>query len=204
MVSTIDRLEKFSDIDIVLVDNESTYEPTVQYLSSTQHQVIYARENIGHLSPWRLGLVPKNSRFAVTDPDVRVADDCPDDLFIVLNKVLDKWPNLLKAGVGLRIDNLPNHYFDKNHVIQHESQFWVDRLGEIDGTTVFSSAIDTTLALYSRVENHSIWPAARLDYPYVAEHLAWYVDSNNLTEDEIYYRANCNKEIASWRYGVEH
>lgn len=197
---TVQRLEQAEGIDIVLVDNQTTYEPTVEYLKDSPHQVIYLGGNYGHRSPWDRGLVPTDSYFAVTDPDVRLVDECPSDWPSFMVEVLQMNPAALKAGVALRIDNLPDHYDFKSSVIQWESQFWQPIVGVHRGAQIYNAAVDTTLAMYAPGRHFSIGPALRTGWPYVGEHLAWYVNSSALTEDELYYRVHANRQVASWPY----
>lgn len=64
----------------------------------------------------------------------------------------------------------------------------------------FSLRIDTTFALYRpRVglsRSRSV-EAYRTAYPYQAEHLPWYNDSSNLSEEEQYYISHCT-HITEW------
>ena len=199
---TVQALEKSEGIDIVLVDNQTTYEPTVEYLKSSSHKVIYLNGNYGHHSPWSCGLVPNDSHFVVTDPDVKLMDECPNDWVFYMREVLDMYPNILKVGISLRIDNLPDHYHFKQDVITHETQFWQRPIREHRNATIYDAPVDTTLALYSPGRVFNIDPALRTGWPYSAEHLAWYVNSASLTEDEIYYRTHANRHVASWPYST--
>lgn len=204
---TVSAIEKAQGIDLVLVDNDSTYEPTVEYLRQSPHQVVFTGSNHGHHSPWVLGLLPEHGPFGLTDPDVCPVEECPTDWPEKMLGVLERHPSLIKSGFSLRIDNIPDHYQYKQDVLTHETQFWVGALLEEweDGTKVHHSAVDTTMAFYrNRNTGWDIWPAARLGWPYTAEHLAWYVDSSNLLEDEVYYRQHCDKNVASWKYNEEH
>lgn len=203
--ATVSQLEKGEGIDLVLVDNQSTYEPTVEWLKASPHKVIYLAENVGHHSPWAAGLVPTNSFYAVTDPDVKLVDECPTDWPAVMVDLLQRFPDQNKVGVSLRLDNLPDHYFLKNGVIEWENQFWSPVQSYIkNDVPVYAAAIDTTLAMYKGNSSPAIVPALRTGWPYTAEHLAWYVNSAELTEDEIYYRTHAHRGVASWKYSEEY
>ena len=196
---TVSSLEKAEGIDIVLVDNQSTYEPTVEYLKASPHQVHYMNSNLHHRAPWASGLVPSNSYYGVTDPDIRLVDECPSSWPSFMVEILAANPSLNKVGVSLRIDNIPDSYFLKKNVVDHEAQFWVNLAAIYRGVQIFDSPVDTTLAIYNKVSQFSL-SAYRTGWPYAAEHLAWYVDSENLTEDELYYRNHADRAIASWQY----
>lgn len=196
---TVSSLEKAEGIDIVLIDNQSTYEPTVEYLKNSPHQVHYLNQNLYHNSPWTSGLVPKDSYYGVTDPDIRVVDECPSSWPSFMIEILSTRPSLPKVGFSLRIDNIPDHYAFKQNVLLHEGQFWLQSLGLQRNVEIYNSPVDTTLAIYNKNSTYSL-AAVRTGWPYTAEHLAWYVDSNNLTEDELYYRNHANRHVASWPY----
>jgi hypothetical protein len=211
--ATVEQLEKAVGIDIVLVDNQSTYEPTVEWLKGSSHKVVFLNANVGHHSPWQAGLVPSNSFYGVTDPDIRLVKECPADWPAFLVDVLETFPDRVKAGVSLKLSNIPDKYFLKSVVVQHESQFYNRVLGSCKNVPIYDAGVDTTLAIYRKKDltpddlkdlNRFVWPSVRAGWPYTAEHLAWYVDSNNLSEEEIFYRSNADKVVASWAYSKEY
>jgi hypothetical protein len=200
---TVAALELAEGIDIVLVDNASTYPPLREYLRSSPHQLIQTGENAGHHAPWDRDLVPRHSPFGVTDPDVVPIPECPPDWPAFMLDIARTY-ELNKVGFGLKIDDLPESYAFRQQVINHETQFWRTELTVRNGVQVFSAALDTTLAIYPHRTSWDIWPAARTGFPYVAQHLAWYIDSSRLTDDELYYRQHCDKHVASWPYSEDH
>ena len=201
---TIESLERAEGIDIILLDNASTYEPTTEYLKSSPHEVRYVNDNLGHHSPWTTGAVTTGDFFGVTDPDIVVHADCPANWPAFFVRQLQEHPQFLKCGMSLKIDDIPSSYFLHDGVVAHESQFWRTVHTVSNGIPIFNAPLDTTLAIYRPGASFNIDPALRVGYPYTAHHLAWYVDSNNLTEDEIYYREHANKSVASWRYSEVH
>ena len=40
--------------------------------------------------------------------------------------------------------------------------------------------------------------AIRTDFPYIARHLDWYIDSEHLTDEQAYYRLHARPGITSW------
>ena len=55
-----------------------------------------------------------------------------------------KYPAKEKAGVALKIDDLPDHYSHKQEAINNEKIFWEKQLEK----DVYDAPVDTTLALY--------------------------------------------------------
>ena len=106
-----------------------------------------------------------------------------DDFISKFIDVLNHFPMAQKAGFGIRIDDLPDHFKNKAMVIAHESQFWAKPVAE----DVYEAQIDTTFALYrpfckGKADRNQ--KTYRTGGKYVIQHLPWYVDSSNLSEEE--------------------
>ena len=137
-----------------------------------------------------------NIYYIYTDSDVIPSDYCPKDFIDYFFKELKKHPFARKIGFSLRIDNIPDSYIHKEEVINLEKQYY---LKPAEGG-LYRAPIDTTFALYRpRVglsRSRSV-EAYRTAYPYQAEHLPWYNDSSNLSEEEQYYISHCT-HITEW------
>jgi hypothetical protein len=175
----IDFLAKEPRVEIIIVDNRSTYPPLLEYLNETPHQVVRMSENFGYKVIWEQNLLQDvNSRYIISDADL-ILNHIPDDWFDLLNKGLDKYPDVAKAGFSLDISNLPSD----SPVVQHESQFWRYRLD----SQFFSALIDTTFALYRENIKAHTYSAIRSDKPYTAIHEPWHKTPTTLTEEDRYY-----------------
>lgn len=186
--------------DVTLIDNNSSYEPLLDFYTSTNHNVLRLDENLGHKAAWLADALPKDERFILTDPDVVPADGCPNDFIEIMNEVLDIVPIIDKVGFGLKIDDLPEYYKLKYDVITWEQQFWARPCGEIRNVQIFDAPVDTTFALYRENAQYATFPAARLGEPYMARHLPWYSNSTNPTEEEVFYKEHSSDAFASWSY----
>lgn len=136
-------------------------------------------------------------RYAVTDPDVIPAQDCPADWPARLCGLLDAWPDQTKAGLGLRTDDIPACYARRDLVTEWEAQFWRQPAG--DGA--YRAEIDTTLALYrplGEVPGFTTQTALRTGPPYLARHLAWYENPDNLTPELAWYHEHAEPGISFW------
>lgn len=186
----VEGLERFGFENLTILDNASTYEPLLDYLTGSPHNIVRLDRNYGHLALWHSGRfddVIQRERFILTDNDVVPASDCPVDIAGHLEQVLDRYPRHTKAGLSLRIDDLPNHYAFKQQVIAWESPFWATQLD--DGN--YEGAVDTTFALYRpgiHCSEERWWRSIRTAPPYSALHLPWYQDTSQLTEEDIYYQ----------------
>lgn len=181
--------------NINVIDNQSSYSPLLEYYSKTpQLRVAVQSANIGPRGFWEVTRQHENIKtpFIYTDCDVVPADICPNNVVEVMFELLQKQEPGRKVGVGLRIDNLPNHFSKKDLVIKWESGFWTpDRKEQINNEygdgRAFNANVDTTFAMYHPQQEFT-YTALRTDAPYIFEHVPWYADDSNPTEEDIYYR----------------
>lgn len=190
-------LERLAFERVYLIDNDSTYEPLLQFYEETWCNVIKLEDNFGHIAAWSAGLIESicpDQHFVVTDPDIIPVEECPDNAVDYFMELLCKEPSITKVGFGLKIDDLPDSFRFKEQVVQYEKRFW-DKQSYPDYN---HAPIDTTFALYKPGSTPDISFCIRTCYPYVARHMPWYIDSANLTEEEIYYRHRASDSITSW------
>lgn len=194
----VNWLESKNMTNIFIVDNGSTYEPLLKYYDSSPYQILPMGSSAIHSVVWDRCIacfIAKDKHYVVTDSDIVPDQKCPDDVVEFLTSRLHKYPDYIKIGLGLRIDDLPDSYALKSDVAKWESQFWEKPLEE----NVYIASTDTTFAMYQPgVYHYSIDPSLRAGFPYVARHLPWYVDSNNISSEEKYYREHAKKSITSW------
>ena len=57
---------------------------------------------------------------------------------------------------------------------------------------VYFGGVDTTFALYRNYRHYNVHISARTTGKYMARHLPWYYDYQNLPEDERYYAEHAN------------
>lgn len=195
----IERLEKAGCRNIHIIDNASTYPPLLEYYKTTPHTVHRLEANLGFKALWKSGLNKTLCRdyFVYTDSDVVPVDECPDNFMQVFLEVLKSKRLARKVGFSLRIDNLPDHYTLKEKVIAHESRFYErpDATGRM-----YRAPIDTTFAMYRPrigLSRSFSAEAYRMAFPYQAEHLPWYNDLDNLSEEEQYY-IDHTTQVTEW------
>jgi hypothetical protein len=192
---------------IAVIDNASTYPPLLAFYDSPAMegiQLLRAGANLGPEAFWCLDLHFRQlGRHIVTDPDVVPDPQCPLDLVRKMHEVTDRSrfaPTGAKVGPAIRIDNIPSHFAQRDHMRTCEADYWVRRYPEGD---CWNAAIDTTFALYD--VGWTRWPLVesggvqhvRLDFPYVVRHLPWYEDSANPSAEAIYYRAHVENGYSS-------
>lgn len=182
--------------NIVILDVQSTYPPLLEYYSTLPYKRIRIDHNAGHGALVTTGVVRQfnHDYYAYTDCDVIPVEECPNDFMERHYNILQKYPQCTKVGFGLKIDDIPDHYHKKEEMIGWEKQFWNIQLEP----GVFAAPIDTTYAL-CRPGRSDIWAhSGRTGEPYIARHSTWYLDPNNLPEDELYYAQHINPGSTNW------
>lgn len=185
-------------VDIIVLDNQSDYEPLLDMYPKLGVNVVYLPENFGHtaLHHWGGHMGFKNRFFIYTDSDVIPKEDCPGDLvdYLVFQKM--NKPEHNKIGASIEIDDIPNGYPFKSEVLEWESKYWKERRGEF-----YFADVDTTFAAYDRENEsakfHSVSNCLRSDRPYTVRHMPWYLTS--LDEEEIHYIKSANARFQDGR-----
>jgi hypothetical protein len=194
-VQLIEFLEYCGFRKIIIIDNNSTYPPLLEFYKSCNHKVLRFQDNYGHLSLWKSGIYKKYmwNYFVYTDSDVLPIEECPKDFINHFRKILDHYYKLDKIGFGIKIDDLPEKFKFKDKIINYEKEYWKNEIS----ANIFEASIDTTFALYKPFSNlkkgqiHTL-KAFRTGYPFLIRHLPWYVDLENLSDEEKYYMLTCN------------
>jgi hypothetical protein len=131
--------------------------------------------------------------FIYSDPDIIPIAECPVDVASRLFTLLGHYSNMSKAGLGIKVDDLPEAYRHRDTVLRWEEQFWREPL---EGNC-FNARVDTTFALY----RPGAWPVidgVRSSYPYLGRHMPWYEDSTNPSEESRYYAKHAVQHLTSW------
>ncbi len=190
--------ESGAELDIHIVDHGTTWEEALPFLNGSRYPVHF-RGDQPPRSLWEwtgLAEIVGDRPYLVTDPDVILDPDCPDDW---LSQLADHLTHgaLVKAGLGLRLDDLPPTPLAAK-AREWEQYFWAERAPE----QAWRAPVDTTLALYpplSRQSGFALSPAVRLDAPYLLRHLPWYGDLDPGETD--YYRAHALPGTSHWING---
>jgi hypothetical protein len=113
------------------------------------------------------------------------------DLLEVMHRLMLQFPDKQKIGIGLRVDDLPDHFPLKASVVKWETSLIGKRLDSL----AVEAPVDTTFALYKKDRWHlenSVGFSMRTAAPYMARHLPWYVDHDHLDEEEKYYMTSAS------------
>jgi hypothetical protein len=137
-----------------------------------------------------------NERFVLTDPDVTPEIQTRKWLLIqALHKILDKYRTIDKVGCALRIDDLPDHFPQKEKVIGWERRFWQNRIEDHDAPYpyhMYHADVATTFCLvrrYDALNKAGNGRAMRFAGYAMARHLPWYENPYDLSDDVRHYYA---------------
>lgn len=198
LLQLINWLEKNGYSNIFIIDNDSTYPKLLEYYSVTKYKVFRLNENVGNYSLWKTDIYKQfiNDYYIYTDPDILPVDECPGNAVEYFLEILNKYPRIEKAGFGLKTDDLPDCFADKQKVLDWERKFW-EMPVEKD---LYDAEIDTTFALYRPFTNMGIWvpKSYRTGGKYLARHLPWYENTLNPLEEDAYYKSHIRSGISHW------
>lgn len=199
-LTTLKALCEYADLlpgtNVKIIDNGSTYPPLLDWYRHCKRNVVMLGENVGHLAPWRTGIVRQDREpyYVVSDSDLDMSM-VPLDVLDVLRSALERFPTRVKVGVGLEIADLPATRLVKT-VKAEQERYWRHRVKGKPGVAepFFMAPVETTFALYRHGQRAASGPALRTDRPYVARHVPWYGVPGQLSEEELYYLQSAKRE----------
>jgi hypothetical protein len=182
-------LSKNENVDVYIIDNNSTYQPLLDWYATCPYKIIHMDKNYGHTVFWNKKLYDiyvKEGYYILSDPDLDLSEIPEDWLDVLLNGLAKYQYN--KIGFSLKTSDLPESVF-RNQIIDWESQFCTPKAKYLDD--LYTEAhIDTTFALH-RTDEHALYSSVRVNHPYTAKHVPWYyTDFQVLPEDEKFYFKN--------------
>lgn len=157
----------------IVVDNASTYEPLLEWLESRPCRVLFRSKNTGPRAAWEtlecLDLM-KAGPFVVTDSDLDLSGIDFSAALADMQAALDRWPEIVKAGLSIRIDDLPETKLAEA-AIGVEREYWRKPTKDPDG---FRAPVDTTFAMYRKGAGWAGYdPAWRTVHS--CRHMPWYL-----------------------------
>ncbi len=191
---------RFAGARPIIVDNDSTYPPLLEWYKSQPCEIVFLGDNCGPRAPWQVLSKQQDFSFefyVVTDSDLDLSR-VPDNVIDLLLAGMQRYPWAVKCGLSLEINDIPEGLPRKQQVLNWESKFWTERVDD----QFWKADIDTTFAMYrtSPPWDGAYGPSLRADRPYVARHTPWYVTSPD--EEEIYYLEHLDPAGATWSVDV--
>ncbi len=187
---------------IYIIDNNSQYQPLLDFLERIRYhpsnlvEVISLKTNNGPRGAWSYAWSRETEYYIVSDCDLDISE-CPSNTLKQLYLTLQNYPDIIKTGLSLRIDDLPESEVLLKTVIAGEKTHWEKKVDDIG----FEAPIDTTFHMCRPGLNFVYEPAIRLKPPYSARHLPWYIQLGDISEEELVYfklLPNTHKKGLSW------
>lgn len=169
--------------NITIIDNKSTYQPLIDWYDTNPCRVVRLKVNMQSYALWdcgELARVRDEPWVVYTDSDIELNPMSGWFLIDGLIQKAEKY-NQTKAGLALKIDDLPDNVFTE-HIRNSESKFWINKLEE----DVYDAHVDTTFCIVKPTRTIQ-YNAIRVAGDLTAKHIPWYTDFDNLTEEEKYY-----------------
>lgn len=171
----VECIRTYTDLkEIVILDNQSTWEPLLAWYKTGPCRVVNLAQNFGHKAPWT-PIANSNiltDHYVVTDPDLDLSG-VPRNVLSHLAALLRDFPEQGKIGLSLEVKDLTPDlpYFPV--VSRWEPSYWEAPLVD---DVIRLAPVDTTFAMYSKsLMNGYRICGARTERPYTARHLPWYV-----------------------------
>jgi glycosyltransferase involved in cell wall biosynthesis len=195
---SLDAYSKFSTPhEIVIINNDTDDPSALEYLNSLPYK-IYNFPKIFNVDQLEYNIAAGVKKYyennfapyyAVSDCDI-CFEGVPDntlDRYIELYHALSGRFNI---GPALMIDQIPNCYPLKNKaVIDSAFDLLPRNQKNWNGIQYNEVQIDTTFCLFSATNTtfKRLSNTVRVNKPYAAHHLDWYIDIQNPLEDQIKY-----------------
>ena len=179
VANTVAQLRALGIVDIIVIDNASTWDETRAYLDTLQAlgcKLIRNDQNLGHLCwarPEVFNSLP--DKFCVTDPDLQFNQNLPPDFLDVMARLADRY---MASKVGFALDlsdadqmfQYPDYHLGQS-IVDWEGQFWRQRIPGED-LEVYLAEVDTTFHVFNK---HGLARRQlRVAGDYTAKHLPWY------------------------------
>jgi hypothetical protein len=175
------------DNPVYVLDNNSNYQPLLDYYELNPDNVNIVRHEINHAVGNLKAFLEVNhfDYYVVSDADISICPNTPPNFLAIFKHCIEQY-GYNHVGFCLKIDDLPPHVQTKKEIIFNEQGFWSTPVSiEFEGNKYlgYKAPIDTTFAMYKGGEEgwEKPMPAHKwsnslriLD----AYHLTWYLHPN--------------------------
>jgi hypothetical protein len=185
----VERIKEYDGVgEIIIVDNDSTYPPLLEWYATNPCRIERLNDNLGMGAPWVSEVVKQlnGAPYVLTDPDMGL-EDTPDDTLLYLFDKLNSL-QLDKVGLGLdwQIVEKKSPYYERLNL--YEKSRWSN--SPVKDGVYTEVQIDTTFALYN--VDHYFIGGGSTTFPYVARHYPWEfsIEEARNSEEFMYYMDN--------------
>ena len=187
--SMVSQLIKYTN-DIVVIDNNSTYQPLLNYYQDGyNYSLLKMDKNYGHKvyeEKFLNGIF--GNIYIITDPDLELNKKIPNNFIENLIKISNNY----KAGrVGFAIEiSSPEIRSDLTYAGMPlklwESRFWQIKIKD-NTYDLYNAPIDTTFCLINTIYNYA-GLSIRVAGNFTCKHLPWYINFHEKLSDDEYIK----------------
>jgi hypothetical protein len=192
----VEDLYKLGYCNIHILDNNSTYKPLLEWYKTNPCVVKRLKDNLEGLSIYNSQYINEFLQdykwVCYTDSDIELNENTPKDFVEQLIGFATTYGKL-KAGLALRIDDLPETFYAHFTKVHYENRNWDNSIKLQDNPPIYSAPLDTTFCII-RPDRPFDYQAIRVAGEFTAYHKPWYFDWANLDKEEQYYL----KESKEW------
>jgi len=210
LVEQVEALRSRGYENIVVIDNQSTYLPLLEWYKTSGVDVFHNDVTENSCHAFRDLVLMGHPKFkeivsdwyVFNDSDIIPVESAPKDFIEDLISYAKKHGKS-KVGMSIKIDDIDLSYPLNAWVHSYESTYWTNAI--VDGDVeLYPHPIDTTFAVHAP-GTIPTWSndTLRAGVPYIVKHAPFYYDPNNLPEDEKYYLSHMNKQSSNWSSKVD-
>jgi hypothetical protein len=199
MVEDLFKLNGNANISII--DNASTYPPLLDWYKEIEKDVRII-QNTTNLGPWTFFYSGHfhnidSDWYVYSDADLEINPNMPYNWQEIMKEYTIKYNR--KASLALRVDDLPDHYEFKELIKSHQNICWYPT----DEKDVYIAVTDMTFTMDQKEKGHR-YESIRLAGDFACRHMPWYIDFNNIEEEEKYYIEQTNPIFNEALYSQTH
>lgn len=181
MVEDLFRLN--SNSRITIIDNDSTYPPLLEWYEKIKGDVKLIRHNENR-GPWAffysgISAAIDSDYYVYSDADLELNPNMPSDWQEIMFGYLHKYNR--KPSLALKLSDIPENDL-KKRIIDHQGICWY----ETDEKDVYKAVTDMTFSFDAKNKGYR-YESVRLAGRFECRHIPWYLDFDNLPEEEKYY-----------------
>lgn len=178
-----DLFKMNSDANITIIDNASTYPPLIEWYKEIEKDIKIIRHDINR-GPWcffysHISSKVDSEYYIYSDADLELNPNMPYNWQEIMFDVLKRYER--KASLALKLSDVPEGEL-KKHITNHQQICWY----KTEEPDIYRAVTDMTFSMDAKNKGYR-YESMRLAGDFECRHIPWYLDFNNLPEEELYY-----------------
>ena len=204
--NTLRQLRKFN-LNLQIMDNESTNEKTIEYLKNVDVPVIWNPTNEG---PWvntfyNVSVYEKMpQKFIITDPDLQYNPNLPYNFVdIMIDLSIEYETHKLAMAMDISdFDKMHQStlYSDKRNIYDTEIGHWSWRVDIGESASkyeMYFTSTDTTFHLIDKIGYDKTVRNIRIAGDFTAKHIPWYIENPLMNVYDVYLSYKNTERIST-------